>query len=1518
MKYTAVRRLVIVTTIFQFLCFGAFGQVTTGTPPFRSFSGGPDIINLGNLNVHYSIPIFSRPGRGIPFNYSLAYDSSVWKIAGTAWTPASSTWGLNRELSARVGTMIVTATQVPGCNGTGATLYAFSSYVDSTGTAHKLIAVVEDDPDCNLFTKTKILDDGSGITVTVDATPSATVTLKSGEVIKPILSSGTNSGSGTSTDENGNQITSVVNGSTTTFYDTLSTTTRALTISGTAPSNVTYKYTSPSGADAITTAAYQAYTVKTKFQCSGISEYGPLSNSLIDHISLPDGSKYVFTYEQTPASASCTPLGGTFPSYCTTGRLASVTLPTGGTISYSYTGPGTTGTSGIICSDGSTAGFTRTTPDTTGGTQWKYLRATSATSTTVTDPQGNDTVVTFNGEFETARDAYLGSSTAGTVLEHVTTCYNGTSASPCTGTFVTPFTQVTVERQYDGGLPSRVDAQYDGYGSAKELDEFDFGASSPTRQTTTQFATLGNNIVDRPSSVIVKDGAGTQKARTDYAYDEYGLQGTGTLPNHIGVSGARGNLTTIKRYSSATAYLSQTLNYYDTGLVYTSTDVNSAVTTFTYGNCNGAFPSSISLPLTLSRSMIWNCNGGVATSSTDPNSKATTFTYDEAFYWRPHKIDYPDGGETAYTYHTGISNPWSIDTTSRIDGTHNMTGTTTLDGLGRISKTQLTSAPEGTITTDTLYDVNGRLASRSNAHLSAGSPTDGITSYTYDPLGRVTKVTNPDSSNVLTTYSEGATQVQDEGNGSSRVTKVYQSDGLGRLASVCEVTSGTLLGISSVPGACGQDIGATGFLTSYTYDTLDNLSQVTQGGLNPRQYSYDQLSRMTSAVTPESGTTTYTYDHTGQLGDLYTRVKPTANQSSASVKTTTTYNYDQLHRPKTITYDDGTSNATFGYDESLVGTVTVVNGKGRLTHMSGRDSTEVYSYDAMGRRNGGTQCTPVSCGGTWWSLAYAYNLLGEMTSYTNGYESRTYSYTYDNAARLTKMTSSLSDTTHPGTLLTVNTYNPLGEITQETLGNSIVRTLGYDNLGRITSLNDGSLYDFSIGFAPNSGVLTANDSLNGNWTYTYDDFNRISTSTKTGNAFNYKYDRFGNRWQQNVTTGSGPHPSYVLDASNHVSIFTYDAAGNVENDTFHMYTYDAEGRVLTVDTSAATYQYDPLGRRIRRTVGSAIHNYMVDPQGHIISDAGPSATSSELYAGSMHVATYANSNTYFDHSDWLGTARMRTDASGTSVETCTGLAYGDSQMCAGTDWSPLHFTGADWDSETSASNLYRFLFRQYSSTQGRWITPDPGNLGVSSAENPQSWNRYAYVLSNPLGHKDDLGLGCILYLGRDKNGQPIFGFGPCQNNSGLPEPGEGFLPYLYFYESDHPAPPRSPCDGPCPKKPTASVSAFQPQPKLKEGCTGPALLAGVKAAVGDFFTPPGADVIGDVGDAIRDENVQRATVGTAYVVANASRALAPALDVAADAIPVVGEVILAYQVGSALYEGGKAYKEAVDQCYDKP
>src|SRR5579863_4340599 len=72
------------------------------------------------------------------------------------------------------------------------------------------------------------------------------------------------------------------------------------------------------------------------------------------------------------------------------------------------------------------------------------------------------------------------------------------------------------------------------------------------------------------------------------------------------------------------------------------------------------------------------------------------------------------------------------------------------------------------------------------------------------------------------------------------------------------------------------------------------------------------------------------------------------------------------------------------------------------------------------------------------------------------------------------------------------------------------------------SIQSGSVYSLGLTYEPNGNIATASDSVNGNWTYSYDALNRLLTAGQPGQAFSYVYDRYGNRWQQNVTQGTGP------------------------------------------------------------------------------------------------------------------------------------------------------------------------------------------------------------------------------------------------------------------------------------------------------------------------------------------------------------------------------------------------------------
>jgi len=77
-------------------CVQMRAQVATGIPPYSSIGGGPDTINLADLNSNLTIPILNKPGRGMNFNYDLGYDSTVWSpissSGASVWTPDAS-WG---------------------------------------------------------------------------------------------------------------------------------------------------------------------------------------------------------------------------------------------------------------------------------------------------------------------------------------------------------------------------------------------------------------------------------------------------------------------------------------------------------------------------------------------------------------------------------------------------------------------------------------------------------------------------------------------------------------------------------------------------------------------------------------------------------------------------------------------------------------------------------------------------------------------------------------------------------------------------------------------------------------------------------------------------------------------------------------------------------------------------------------------------------------------------------------------------------------------------------------------------------------------------------------------------------------------------------------------------------------------------------------------------------------------------------------------------------------------------------
>jgi RHS repeat-associated protein len=433
----------------------------------------------------------------------------------------------------------------------------------------------------------------------------------------------------------------------------------------------------------------------------------------------------------------------------------------------------------------------------------------------------------------------------------------------------------------------------------------------------------------------------------------------------------------------------------------------------------------------------------------------------------------------------------------------------------------------------------------------------------------------------------------------------------------------------------------------------------------------------------------------------------------------------------------------------------------------------IFGYDSMGRTVMNNQCTPANCGVGNFPLSYSYDLLGNMTSHTTGV-GITFTQTFDSAGRVTQLTSSFPDAQHPGTLATVDSsagYYATGAMRKVTFGNGLTETAAFNkrlqpcrtnvnSSGSILTLcNDavpgGNVQDFSYGYnlgtADNGNVtsMTAVGSQVFNRSYTYDSLNRLLTLSAPGDAcsgLSWTYDAWANRTDQTVTGGACNNLHQPVNTNNRVSGtgYQYDAAGNMTNDGSHSYTYDAENRIIAVDGGAtASYIYDALGRRVRKTTGSTWTDYVYDLAGNVVYEFtstqgacfAPCPAAGYIYMGGRLGAEYKEGTTYFFHQDHLGSTRLMTKLDQTLRDSMDFLPYGE--QIAGDTSTSHKFTGKERDQE---SGLDYFGARYYSNGLGRFISADwsakATAVPYANFGNPQSLNLYAYVGNNPLTRID--------------------------------------------------------------------------------------------------------------------------------------------------------------------------------------
>jgi YD repeat-containing protein len=947
-------------------------------------------------------------------------------------------------------------------------------------------------------------------------------------------------------------------------------------------------------------------------QAAGLTE----NTTMLQSITLPNGASWVFGYSDTD---------GSYNNEATNyGNLTQITLPTGGTIQYTYTWGG----SPTDLQSRWVSSRTVNANDGTGSHEWTYSYGYNGSTpqTIVTDPMGNDTVHLFggNGLYETNAQYYQGSHTTGTLLKTVATTYEsfenlnainswaGVVPIQITTTWASNNEVTQLNRSYDSGftyVPYAVIGLGNGtsvYGKVTSETDYDYGSGakgSPLRTTNTTYAWqspnpnyasyLSNNLLNLVYSVQVEDGGGTQRAYTAYGYDEPGdLISSGITEQKVSGETYPGNQTSVHRWlngsTTGTAncsavtngYLVTTKAYYDTGEVPTVTDPCGYQTNYQYSNTYyGAFVTKVTNALGQFMSYAYDFNTGAVTTITDWNSQPTTKNYD--MLTRLTSASYPDGGSTTLCYSDTLTSlggtcqsgpPVQVIVTKAITASVNETSTVVFDGLGRTSQTQLNSDPSGTTYALTTYDALGRKSQVYNPTRCSSITTNcdnettwGVSTTKYDPLNRVTSVVEQDGSTVSTNYSAfPCTTVTDEA-GNSRQSCV---DGLGRMTSVLED-----------PGSSPH----LNYTTDYTYDALGNLTYVNQignsgGQPRTRTFAYDSLSKLLTASNPESGQISYAYDADG---NLIIKTSPKPNQSSPSVTVTATASYDKLNRLTQKSYNDGTTPALeLWYDANpasgctppppgLTDTYPV----GRRTAMCDGSGATSWKHDSMGRVLQERRTIGAVLGDY---ENDTYNLDGSPTSVTTlGYS---VAYTYSGAARPLTATNYTGGTNK---LVSGAAYAPPGELTGMTMGSTssfagIVTNNAYDDRMQPILLSAGvsgqnpvfsECFDFHLGVAVNTTPCTFSASTLGDNGNVYQIVNNRASSRSE--SFNYDaLNRIANAQQ---TTGTQWGESYTIDAwGNMTATGSYNgkphetfSTSALTNNQLSGYGYDAAGNMTS-------------------------------------------------------------------------------------------------------------------------------------------------------------------------------------------------------------------------------------------------------------------------------------------------------------------------------------------------------------------
>jgi RHS repeat-associated protein len=731
-------------------------------------------------------------------------------------------------------------------------------------------------------------------------------------------------------------------------------------------------------------------------------------------------------------------------------------------------------------------------------------------------------------------------------------------------------------------------------------------------------------------------------------------------------------------------------------------------------------------------------SSGRLSTVTDANGGVTTYGWDSSN--RVHTIT--DARGVVIMTNTYDANDRLINQVSADGSTYQFSYT--LDGNGKVTETDVTD-PRGYVRKVT-FNAEGYALTD---HFATGTPQEAGWSFTRDPVSNlVVSVTDPLGRRTDRSYdTNGNVLSSTELAGTSNaVTTSYTYDTLNGPTSVTDPLGHVTTYLRDGNGQVVSVTDPLGNTTSFTHNPQGRVLTATDPLSHVFQFSYGPDSNLTSITDPLGRVTKLYADAIGRriaatdplgargkwIHDPINGVQQIIDANGATV----TKSYDQIGSVASITdprggqivytYDARALAATRTDAMSAVANVTQRDGMGNVLAAGDRKGQAAsVTYDPLNR-----PLTASYADGS--TVSWTWDLVGRLTQIQDS-AGGTITRSYDGMDRL------VSETTPQGTV--TYTYDAAGRLLTMQAGSQAQVTYSYDNADRLTGITQGSVnvaYGYDIAGRRTSATLPGGVSA----AYTWDAASQLTAITYSSGAtalgsLTYGYDLAGyvNTRGGSLFTSALPAPvtsaSYNLGnrltsrtAAGVTISPTWDLNGNLTNDGVQTYSWDARNR-LTAITGVASFGYDTFNRRQTVTRGGTVTSFLYAGWEVVQEQQGGSPSADLLIGFGTDERVVRGGSTFL--ADALGsTVALATSG---SVQTSYGYdAYGVSLVTGTASDNPFQYAGR----ENDGTGLLNYRNRYYSPTWARFISED--RIGLAGGINV-----YRYADNNPVSFNDPSG-----------------------------------------------------------------------------------------------------------------------------------------------------------------------------------